>query len=96
MSKTIEQVVDKHYNEIFKWLCDNYDTAIHDLIVEVRVGNEGKTIRRSWKDREVMLDEENDRDIKFNKLNRFVDWDSEWQKLRGLEEAKKQPSAWRS
>lgn len=91
--KTIEQVVDKHYDAIFKWLCDTYDTAIHDLIVEVRVGNEGKTIRRSWKDREDMLDAENDRQIKFDKL---MHKEPEW-KVEDCRNPKyHEPSAWRS
>lgn len=56
MLKTIEQVVDRHYQEIFEWLCENeYD--FYDLVIEVKVGNEGKTIRRSWRDREEMLKE---------------------------------------
>jgi len=58
--RTIEGLVDKHYNEMFDWLCENYADELHDLIIEARFADTGKTIRRSWLDRDSMLkDEEN-------------------------------------
>ena len=57
----IEQLVDKHFDEMFGWLCspDNYlGDNFYDIVVEVKVANEGKTIRRSYREREKMLREE--------------------------------------
>jgi hypothetical protein len=53
----IEQQVDKHFEEFFKWLCEN-ESDFFDLTIEVKIENDGKTIRRSWKDRNEMLRED--------------------------------------
>jgi len=52
---TAEQLIDKHYEEMFEWLCDRHDTDFVDFTVELKLANDGKTIRRSWGDRERWL-----------------------------------------
>lgn len=58
-TKTLEGLVDKHYEAMFEWIATNYGDELHDLVIEVKFSNDGKTIRRSWLDRDSMLlDEE--------------------------------------
>ena len=56
-AKTIEQLIDQYYEEMFKQLCDE-GHDFYDFVIEVRIGADGKTVRRSWRDREEMLREE--------------------------------------
>lgn len=53
--KNIEDLVDYHYEEIFEWLCDHNGDQFDEIMVEIRIKDQGKTIRRSWLDREKML-----------------------------------------
>jgi hypothetical protein len=53
--KTIEEAVDKAYDQLFEYMASNYDMDIRDILVEVRVSSDGKTIRRSYRDREEWL-----------------------------------------
>jgi len=57
---TIEQLVDKHFdqlfNEIIKIEADDFD----DILIEVVTLTTGKTIRRSWRDRNQILRDKND------------------------------------
>lgn len=57
---TIEQIVDKHYKQLFDELleCDEAGDGMTELLVEVKVAVDGKTIRRSWQDRNEMLRKE--------------------------------------
>ncbi len=54
--KSIEEIIDDHYDKIFDELCDRGD-EFGELLIEVRVDVDGKTVRRSWADREKMLTE---------------------------------------
>lgn len=58
-SLSIEALVDSHYDQMFDWLCHNQDSVLHELLIEVKINHDGKTIRRSWRDREEMLRKEN-------------------------------------
>lgn len=52
----LEQLVDKHYNALFEELVkNNYADDCQEILVEIQVASEGKTVRRSWNDREQML-----------------------------------------
>ena len=55
---TIEEIVDKHYDQIFREILAMPDDSLFELLIEVKIGVDGKTIRRSWKDRNEMLREE--------------------------------------
>jgi len=59
MSNT-EKLVDKHYNKLFDELLDldSVGDDLFELLIEVKIGNDGKTIRRSWRDRERFLSDE--------------------------------------
>jgi hypothetical protein len=52
---TIEKIVDKHYQQMFDELMDEVGDDLYDLVVEVKTPLDGKTVRRSWKDREKMI-----------------------------------------
>lgn len=52
---TLESVVDKAYDLIFKYMCEEHDTDIQDITIEVQTMQEGKTVRRSYADREFWL-----------------------------------------
>lgn len=54
----IETEVDKKYEELFDFLCD-CDIGEFDLLVEIKVIADGKTIRRSWSERDKWLIERN-------------------------------------
>lgn len=58
--KSIEEIIDKHYDQMFHKLIDHPSCGdgLHDLVIEVQIGVDGKTIRRSWKDRSLMLGDE--------------------------------------
>jgi hypothetical protein len=56
--KTLEQVVDEAYDILFKYMAENYDTDIKEIKVVVKTMSDGKSIRRSYQDRERWLCEE--------------------------------------
>jgi len=60
---TVEKLIDKYYEKLFDELVhsDEVGEDLHDLVIEVKIRNDGKTIRRSWQDRERFIREE-DRD----------------------------------
>lgn len=54
----IEELIDKHYQDLFDEICKLGDD-LYDLVIEYKEISTGKTIRRSWRDREKRLIEEN-------------------------------------
>ena len=56
---TLEQIIDKHFDEIFKEILDLGEDNIYDLTIEYKSLADGKTIKRSWLDREERLREYN-------------------------------------
>ena len=52
--KTLEQIVDNHYNKIFNETLDVIGDDLYDLVVEVKT-LDGKTIRVSWLERDKRL-----------------------------------------
>ena len=57
--KTIEELVAKAYDKQFQELCKIDGDDMDEFLIEVRLAADGKTIRRSWKDRDKMLREQN-------------------------------------
>ena len=57
--KNVLDLVNEHYNEMFKWLTENYDTDMHELKIVVKLANDGTIVKRSWKSRDKMLVEDN-------------------------------------
>ncbi len=57
--KTLEEVVDEHYNKLFDETLEIIGDDLGELLIEITIPGDGKTIRRSWKDREKMLQELN-------------------------------------
>jgi len=55
--KTIEELIDKHYDELFDEICKLNDD-LYELVIEYKEASTGKMIRRSWLDRDKMLKEE--------------------------------------
>jgi hypothetical protein len=53
--RSAEELVDKHYEEMFDWLVAEHDTDFVEFVIEVKTASDGKTIRRSWGDRERWL-----------------------------------------
>jgi hypothetical protein len=53
----VDKQVIEHYDQLFEWLCANEDTNIYDLVVEIKL-MDGRTVRQSWRDRELRLREE--------------------------------------
>ena len=58
VDKTIEILVDEAYELLFDEICER-DDDLYDLVVEYKSSTTGKTIRRSWKERDDRLREEN-------------------------------------
>ncbi len=56
--KNIQNIVDKHYDEMFHELCEKHDEDLYDIVIEVKLANPGLTVRRSWQERDQMLIEE--------------------------------------
>lgn len=56
---TIEQIIDKHYDALFEELIHSeyMGDDLYELLIEVKTAADGKTIRRSWLDRNEMLRE---------------------------------------
>jgi hypothetical protein len=59
--KSIEELVDLHYEEMFYWLTDSVGDEWSDLSIEIRIASDGKTIKRSWADRNEWLKKEEER-----------------------------------
>jgi hypothetical protein len=55
--KTLEGIIDDHYDEIFKETIDVIGDDIHELLIQITT-LDGKTITRSWIDREERLKED--------------------------------------
>jgi len=58
--KNIQEILDKHYDEMLDELFTLNDTNLYEFKIEVKLSADGTTIRRSWKDRDYMLKEENE------------------------------------
>jgi len=56
--KNIQDIVDKHYAEMFDEVIEIMGDNLHELSVEI-ITLDGLSIRRSWLEREVILREEN-------------------------------------
>lgn len=56
--ETYEQLIDKHYQEMFDFMCAHFNEGFSELKIEIQESVSGKTIIRSWKDRDRMLKEE--------------------------------------
>lgn len=57
--KTVEELVDKHFDKLFDETLEIIGDDLGELLIEITIPGDGKTIRRSWKDREKMLREQN-------------------------------------
>jgi len=57
--RTIEELIDKHYEELFDEICKIHDD-LYELCIEYKEISTGKTIRRSWVERNKILKEENE------------------------------------
>lgn len=59
--KTMETKIDEVYEELFEFIIksDQFDDDMYDLVIEYKEAATGKTIRRSWKDRDERLVYEN-------------------------------------
>ena len=60
---TVEEIVDKHWSQMFEELTDFIGDDMDELLIEVRLAPEGKTIRCSWQDRNKMLRGEYETDV---------------------------------
>jgi len=56
--KTIEELVDKCFDELFDFVVEVTEDDLYDISIEVRTKASGKTITRSWQEREYRLQEE--------------------------------------
>lgn len=54
---SIETIIDEYYDKLFHELCKLGGNDMDEFLIEVRLATDGKTIRRSWKDRDKMLKE---------------------------------------
>jgi hypothetical protein len=54
------KVITKHYDELFDELlaCDDVSDNLDELVIELRTRDNGLTIRRSWRDRDKWLAEQ--------------------------------------
>ena len=55
---TIEEIVNKHWDQMFHEVLKIEGDGLYELVIEVKIDYSGKTIRKSWKDRNEMLKEE--------------------------------------
>jgi len=51
----MEKQIDKHWSSLFRWICDHEGDVLYDLVIEVTL-LDGKTIRKSWRDRENRIE----------------------------------------
>lgn len=56
---TIQEIVEKHYNEMFSEVLEDIGDEMFDIVVEVKTLG-GQTVRMSWADRDKRLKEWND------------------------------------
>ena len=56
--KNIQDIVDKHYDQMFKEVIEIVGDNFYDLTVEI-IDLQGLTVRRSWREREENLQNEN-------------------------------------
>jgi len=56
--KNAQDIVDKHYTQMFDEVIKIMGDNLHDLSVEI-ITLDGLSVRRSWLEREVILREEN-------------------------------------
>lgn len=56
---TVEQLIDKCYEDLFDEICNLNIDDLYDLVIEYKERTTGKTIRRSFKERDERLREEN-------------------------------------
>lgn len=54
--KNIQDIVDKHYDQMFDELIELVGDNFYDLTVEI-IDLQGLTVRRSWREREENLEE---------------------------------------
>ena len=54
--KTIEEKIDKVWDELFDFICET-DDDIYELKIEYQSRSTGVTVKRSWLDREKRLSE---------------------------------------
>ena len=52
----IQEIVNRHFDQMFKELIDVEGDNLDDLIIEVRTSTDGLTVRRSWGDRNKRLE----------------------------------------
>jgi hypothetical protein len=57
VNMTVEALIDKHWDELFHKICEMHDD-LYELKIEYKETASGKTIIRSWKDREDRLKED--------------------------------------
>lgn len=55
--KTIEELIDEAYKQLFDEICKRHDD-LFDLVIEYKETTTGKTIRRSWREREERIRKE--------------------------------------
>lgn len=55
--KTIEEIIDKHWDAMFEEIIHGAGEEMDELLIEVQIDTEGKTYRRSWRDRNERLRE---------------------------------------
>ena len=53
----IEDIVDNHFNDMLDEILDLHDDDLFELVVEIQTEVGGKTVRRSWLDRNKRLRE---------------------------------------
>lgn len=58
--KTVEQYIDDAYQKLFDKICELHDD-LYELKIEYKEAITGKTIIRSWRDREVRLRNEDNK-----------------------------------
>ena len=56
--KNVLQIVDKYYDKMFHELTEVDNDDLYELVIEVKLSRDGTTVRRSWKERNEMLEEE--------------------------------------
>lgn len=54
--KNIEETIDKHYDQMFDELISLIGDDLHELKIEVQTRISGKTIIRSWQDRDRRIE----------------------------------------
>lgn len=55
--KTIEEKIDAVYDDLFDWICE-HDDNLYELKITYKGLSDGKTVERSWLERDRRLKEE--------------------------------------